>query len=151
MRTLLALVLATFLPLAAVAADGVDLAEDLYLHPAGDSDLSEFLWTKRVLVVFADTEADPRFQKQIEMLTEGREVMQARDVVVLTDTDPDVLSPVRKKLRPRGFALVWVDKDGVIKLRKPAPWSVRELTASIDKTPMRAQEVRDRRQERSGG
>lgn len=150
MRPLLALVLTAFLPLAAAATDGTDPVADGYIRPVGDSDLSEFLWINRVLVVFADTPADPRFQKQISMLQEGRAMMETRDVVVLTDTDPAARSPARKKLRPRGFQLVWVDKDGVVKLRKPFPWSVRELSASIDKTPMRDQEVRDRREERSG-
>jgi len=119
------------------------------VRPAGESDLSEFLWTNRVLVVFADTPADPRFQKQIELLREGQAAMETRDVVVLTDTAPAEKSPVRTKLRPRGFALVWVDKDGVVKLRKPFPWNVREISASIDKTPLREQEVRNRRAERA--
>jgi len=53
---------------------------------------------------------------------------------------------VRRELRPRGFMLALVGKDGQIKLRKPAPWDVRELSRSIDKMPMRQQEIRDRRQ-----
>ena len=38
-----------------------------------------------------------------------------------------------------------VGKDGGTKLRKPFPWDVRELTASIDKMPMRREELRRRR------
>ena len=34
--------------------------------------------------------------------------------------------------------------DGTILLRKPAPWDVREISRSIDKLPLRKQEVRDR-------
>ncbi|MEO0922698.1 MAG: DUF4174 domain-containing protein, partial [Pseudomonadota bacterium] len=41
--------------------------------------------------------------------------------------------------------LALVGKDGTIKLRKPVPWDVRELSRVIDKMPMRQQEVRDRR------
>jgi hypothetical protein len=40
--------------------------------------------------------------------------------------------------------LALIGKDGEIKLRKPAPWDVREITRSIDKMPLRAQEMRDR-------
>ena len=65
-------------------------------------------------------------------------------MVVITDTDPDAKSALRTKLRPRGFMLVLIGKDGGVKLRKPAPWDVRELTRVIDKTPERQQEVRDR-------
>jgi hypothetical protein len=70
-------------------------------------------------------------------------LLTERDVVVLTDTDPDSLSDVRKTLRPRGFALVVVDKDGAVMLRKPDPWDLRELTRAIDKTPLRQQEIQD--------
>jgi hypothetical protein len=41
--------------------------------------------------------------------------------------------------------LVLIGKDGQIELRKPAPWDVREITRSIDKMPLREQEVEDRR------
>ena len=66
-----------------------------------------------------------------------------RDVVVITDTDPEGRSALRKKLRPRGFMLTLIGKDGGVKLRKPFPWDVRELTRQIDKMPIRRQEIRD--------
>ena len=69
--------------------------------------------------------------------------MTLRDVVVLTDTNPDARQPLRLRMRPRGFMLVLVGKDGGIKLRKPFPWSVREISRSIDKMPIRQREIRD--------
>ncbi len=146
MTRTLALVFSALFPLATLAADGSAPAEDAFVRPAGDSVLSEFLWVKRPIIVFADTSADPRFQQQIDMLVEGEDAMRDRDVVVLTDTDPAARSPIRAELRPRGFQMVFVDKDGVVKLRKPAPWSVREIGRSIDKTPLREREIRDRRE-----
>ncbi|WP_170478749.1 DUF4174 domain-containing protein [Ruegeria arenilitoris] len=146
MTRTLAFVFATLFPLAAWAADGAAPADDDFIRPAGDSDLSEFLWTHRPIVVFADTPADPRFQEQIDMLLDGEEAMRDRDVIVFTDTDPSARSAVRSKLRPRGFQMVFVDKDGVVKLRKPSPWSVREIGRSIDKTPLRQREIRERRE-----
>ncbi|MCG6559193.1 DUF4174 domain-containing protein [Ruegeria sp. 1NDH52C] len=145
MRPLFAFVFLAFLPLAGWAADAMQPEAEALIRPAGESDLSEFLWIKRPIVVFADTDADPRFQQQIEMLRAGADMLTERDVVVLTDTDPSSRSPARQKLRPRGFALVVIDKDGGVKLRKPTPWSVRELTRTIDKMPTREQEIRDRR------
>ena len=41
--------------------------------------------------------------------------------------------------------LVLIGKDGSVYLRKPFPWSVREIGRSIDKMPLRQQEIRDRR------
>jgi len=63
---------------------------------------------------------------------------------VLTDTDPAAKSALRTALRPRGFGLVLIDKDGEVKLRKPAPWSTREISRSIDKWPTRQQEIREK-------
>ncbi len=145
MTRMFAFVFSALLPIAALAADGAAPDEEAYIRPAGDTDLNTFLWTKRPIVVFADTPADPRFQQQVEMLAEGEELLRERDVVVLTDTDPSARSPARMQLRPRGFTMVFVDKDGVVKLRKPTPWSAREISRSIDKTPLREREVRELR------
>ena len=145
MTRFLAFVFLALCPALVVAEDTSATAETAMIRPAGDSDLSEFLWINRVIVVFADSPADPRFGQQIEELNDGMAMLTDRDVVVLTDTDPSARSHLRTTLRPRGFALVLVDKDGEVKLRKPTPWTVREITRSIDKTPMRQREVRERR------
>ncbi|MFY0309541.1 DUF4174 domain-containing protein [Leisingera sp. D0M16] len=142
MKAILSVVLAGFLPLAAVAADG---STPELIQPGYDVDLEEFQWTHRPVVVFADSPEDPRYHEQIERLMQGAEALRERDVVVLTDTDPAARSALRKKLRPRGFMLVLVGKDGGVKLRKPHPWTVRELSRSIDKFPERLREVEERR------
>lgn len=112
---------------------------------ADETTLEDWLWIRRPLVVFADSPADPRYVQQMQYITERLDDLVARDVVVITDTDPSAQSSVRSKLRARGFMLVILAKDGTIVARKPAPWSVREITRSIDKLPLRQQEVRDRR------
>jgi Domain of unknown function (DUF4174) len=145
MTRTLALVLATIIPMTALAGDPATPEVHGVFRPAGDSELESFLWSARIIVVFADAPADPRFQQQIDLLMEDEQRLVDRDVLVLTDTDPDARLPIRLKLRPRGFQMVLVDKDGVVKLRKPFPWSVREITRSIDKTPMRQREVVERR------
>ena len=66
-----------------------------------------------------------------------------RNVVVVVDTNPADKTDFREQLRPRGFSLVLVDLDGRVKLRKPSPWSTRELVHSIDKTQLRRDEVRE--------
>jgi len=109
---------------------------------AKDVALDEFLWTIRPIVVFADTDADPRFQEQMDLLLSRPEELATRDVVVITDTDPGARTAVRTKFRPRGFQLTLVGKDGRVNLRKPFPWDVREITHAIDKWPLRQQEIR---------
>ena len=145
MKPFLALVLAAFLPAPLVAQDATGETGAPALIQPNDSDLSEYLWKNRPVVVFADSPDDPRFHEQIERLSQGAEALFDRDVVVLVDTDPAANSMLRQKLRPRGFMLVLVGKDGGVKLRKPSPWTVRELSRTIDKFPSRLREVEERR------
>jgi len=108
--------------------------------------LDPFLWLARPIVVFADTPNDPRFQTQMELLNARLDALEERDVVLVVDTDPAAASALRLKLRPRGFMVALIGKDGGVKLRKPFPWDVREFSRSIDKMPMRQQEIRDAQQ-----
>lgn len=150
MRSLLCVVLTAFIATSALASDGSTPNEDQLFLEGIESNLSEYLWKKRPIVVFADTDADPRFQEQLERLRENESALRDRDVVVLSDTDPAARSELRRALRPRGFQLVLIGKDGSVILRKPFPWTVRELNRSIDKMPMRVREIEERRQERAG-
>lgn len=103
--------------------------------------LTDYLWLKRPVVVFANSDQDPNFQLQMQYLEAEAAELEERDVVILTDTDPEQTSPLRIELRPRGFTLVLIGKDGGVKLRKPRPWTVREISRVIDKMPMRQQEM----------
>ncbi|WP_041527258.1 DUF4174 domain-containing protein [Paracoccus aminophilus] len=113
----------------------------LEMLDAGAVDPAAYLWKSRPIVVFADTPQDPIFLDQIRQLERDPAPLIARDVVIITDTDPAANSVWRRSLRPEGFSLVLVDKDGQPKQRRPSPWSVREITRAIDKTPLRRQEI----------
>lgn len=145
MKRILPVVLATLIPIAGLADEPLSAQAEVMIGPAGEIELSAFLWQKRPVIVFADSPVDPRFTEQMELLQDGMDELRTRDVVVLTDTDPAARSPLRQKLRPRGFMLVLVGKDGGVKLRKPLPWTVREITRTIDKMPIRQREVEERR------
>lgn len=109
-----------------------------------DASLEDFRWIARPVVVFADSEFDPAFQQQMIYLAARMDALAERDVVVLTDTDPAADSALRRELRPRGFMLVLMGKEGQVVQRKPSPWDVREITRAIDKMPQRQQEIRER-------
>ncbi len=81
----------------------------------------------------------------MEWINRDLAALDERDVVVIVDTDPEARTPVRQRLRPRGFSLVLMDKDGEVKMRKPQPWSVREITRAIDRFPLRRQEMLEQR------
>ena len=143
MKSVFAIVLLMFFALPAFAQT-TDASRLAPLLPDSEwTDLTQFLWKKRVLVVFSDGEDDPRFIEQMTRLEDRVEDLAERDVVLLTDTDPAAKSALREKLRPRGFMLVLLGKDGSIYLRKPLPWSGREISRSIDKMPLRREELRN--------
>ena len=121
---------------AAEATDGIFLTE-------APESLEELKWLKRVVAVFADSPNDPNFRRQMDALRADPDQLAFRDVVVVTDADPSEGSALRRTFRPRGFMMVLIGKDGQIKLRKPQPWDVREISRAIDKTPLRQQELRD--------
>jgi hypothetical protein len=146
MKRLIPIVIAGFCATAVAAETKMEEAIDPLFAQSDVTDLSEFHWKKRPIIVFADGAADPAYIEQLELLRANADDLLARDVVVITDTDPAARSPLRLKMRPRGFMLVLVGKDGGIKLRKPFPWDVREISRSIDKMPMRQREIREEKE-----
>ena len=153
MRTLFALTIPALAALAGFAAQAQSAetttptpveqwqADPLTVFQGVDVDLADFQWIARPVLVFANTQNDPAFQDQMRLLLARPNELTERDIVLIADTDPDARSDIRLKLRPRGFMLALIGKDGEVKLRKPLPWDVRELTRVIDKMPMRQREL----------
>jgi len=151
MKPLLALVMACLFAIPALAENAEEPALDEMFFSMDEVDLNEFKWKKRPVVVFADSDLDPSFVEQIELLRAREDELRARDVVVITDTAPEPLSDLRRKLRPRGFMLVLMNKEGTVNVRKPFPWDVREISRSIDKMPIRKREIREEKERAAGG
>lgn len=114
----------------------------LQVLDAADTTLEDHLWTSRPIVIFADTDRDPRFAEQLQLLLARPGPLIERDVVVIIDADPDARSDARMTLRPRGFSLVILQRDGRVATRKPTPWDVREIMRVIDNLPLRIEEMR---------
>ena len=121
-------------------------AQDIVFKPIPAADVVEadLLYLKRPIVVFADSPNNPDCLRQMELLSKDPAAREERDVSALTATIPNPPSDLRKKLRPRGFSLVILDKDLQPEIRKPLPWDVREITRAIDKFPSRLIEVLER-------
>lgn len=136
---------ALFISLALIATPALATEEEeapaLRVIDATETTLEEHLWAARPLVIFADTPRDPRFAEQLALLEARPGPLIERDVVVILDADPATRSDVRQALRPRGFSLVLLQRDGRVVLRKPTPWDVREIMRAIDKLPLRIEEM----------
>ncbi len=117
----------------------------------------------RVLLVFAPTDADSRFQQQLTLLAHHGAGLKDRDLVLLPNVvhagaeAPDTLrtlnSPyptgeqqldqrTRFHVAPSEFAVILIGKDGGEKLRQHAPLSYQKLASTIDAMPMRQEEMR---------
>jgi hypothetical protein len=125
-----------------VTETGAETIDPMLPRDAADVSLDEFLWVARPIIVFADTPADPRFREQLQLLAERPDTLLERDVVIIVDTDPSAGSAIRRELRPRGFALVVLQKDGAVGFRRPSPRDVREIVRGIDNFSFRQEELR---------
>lgn len=147
MKSVLVALLLLIAP-AALAQDGDPAPQDetpaLMILDAADVDPDDFLWTLRIVAVLADSPNDPAFQRQMREIESAPGDLLERDVVVIVDSDRRSNSLLRQRLRPRGFMVAIIDKDGEIKQRRPAPRDVRELGDMIDRFPLRRQELLER-------
>jgi ABC-type sugar transport system substrate-binding protein len=150
MKLLRTAFIAALFPLAALAEETTPTAAFTPV-PAAEIVWTDLMYVKRPIVVFADSPNDPNFIRQMELIARDTGQLADRDVIVITDTDPDARTEVRKKLRPRGFSLVLLDKDLKPVIRKPLPWEVREITHAIDKFPLRRQEIQQGAARGAGG
>ena len=112
--------------------------------PASEITEADELFLRRPVIVFADSPNDPNFIRQMELLPPLYPQLALRDVVLITDTDPATPSALRRKLRPRGFSLVMMDKDWKSPIRRPSPRAAREVLNMIDKMPIARTEALER-------
>ncbi|MEM9591611.1 MAG: DUF4174 domain-containing protein [Pseudomonadota bacterium] len=118
-----------------------EMAEPFKSEPVQQSTLDRYQWDKRPVLVFAPSERDRNHAEQIEILKAGLPGLAERDIVVLSDTNPQKSKPFRDTLRIEGFEVVLIGKDGGVKLRSNTPVSLEQLFQRIDGMPMRQREM----------
>jgi hypothetical protein len=133
-------------PMAVAAAEAGDTdleaVDPMEPRDATTLTLEEFQWVARPIIIFADSPNDPRVAEQLALLAARPDPLLERDVVILVDTDPAARSAIRTALRPRGFSLVVMQKDGAVGFRRPSPRDVREIIRGIDNFSFRQEEIR---------
>ncbi|MBO6813502.1 MAG: DUF4174 domain-containing protein [Rhizobiaceae bacterium] len=104
-------------------------------------DISAYKGEKRPLIVFTSRDTHRKYSKQIKILEGARPALEERDVAVLVDTEKTPASTLRLEFLPGEFMVVLVGKDGEVKLKSTEPVSIDELVETIDRMPMRQQEM----------
>ena len=102
--------------------------------------LESYLWKNRLLLVFSPSSRNPLLLDQLEKLRAVRSGLVERDLLVLTDTEPEQAGDLRDELVIEGFEVLLIGKDGGVKARSQAPVTSEELFTTIDAMPMRRRE-----------
>ena len=110
--------------------------------------LHRYRWKKRVLLLAAPTAEHADFKTQKTLLNAEKTGMTARDFVVL-EVFYDQLSAADQQfltkktgVSPPQFAAVLIGKDGGVKALSSRPMSPADLFGTVDKMPMRREEMR---------
>jgi len=130
------LLLAALLLMLCIAAHAVE--SNLFRTlPPDTADLNQYRWNMRPVVIFAPSAKDASYLEQMAMLEQSQIALAERDIIVLIDTVPTKNGQLRSQLKPKGFEVVLVGKDGGMKLRDTRPISSEVLLSTIDQMPMR--------------
>ena len=106
---------------------------------------------QRFLLVGAPNAEHPDFKRQRALLASAISQLQARDLQVV-DVFYDQIGPTDRQitqrlgLRPPAFGVVLVGKDGGAKRSSTTPLAPADLFGTVDRMPMRRQEMQRRSQ-----
>ncbi|WP_426061738.1 DUF4174 domain-containing protein [Hymenobacter sp. B1770] len=110
--------------------------------------LRDSRWKKRVLLVAAPTAEQADFKSQKALLAANKAELAERDFLLM-EVLYDQLSAADKEfllkkigVQPSQFAAVLIGKDGGVKQKSRRPIAPADLFGTVDKMPMRQQEMR---------
>ena len=123
--------------------------------------LSQHHWNERVILLFANHSEQIDLQTQIDLLTQNKEEVTERALVIYQIFESHVLSPNKKVLTSadavalrnshdissgEAFTFLLIGKDGTEKMRSEKVVSMSRLFSLIDAMPMRRAEIRKKGQ-----
>ncbi|OUJ74226.1 DUF4174 domain-containing protein [Hymenobacter crusticola] len=116
-------------------------------HPSLAETLRASRWQKRIVLLYAPTSDNAEFKQQKSLLAQEQGATRSRDIQVLelvatqlSAADKQYLQQ-QVKVDPAQFAVLLIGKDGGVKLRQKEALTTQELFGTIDKMPMRRQEM----------
>jgi len=119
--------------------------------------LEEYMWEKRLLLVFAPEPEHPELPHQRRLLRDAQTGLKDRDMMIWevvheASVRVDGASKPQLSTQPfyqhfnvpeDHFQVILIGKDGTEKLRQSTALSMEDLFARIDAMPMRQQEMRE--------
>ena len=125
------------------------LSLGIVLMPAltlAQSDLSQYRTKNRLLLVFAPSPSDPRWQAQQSLLAGSAADLQERDLLRFDYLEhggnKGAALRTRYGVKPGQFRVLLIGKDGHVASESFSPIRLHELTAQIDRMPMRREEMK---------
>ena len=119
-----------------------------------NSMMRDFIWEKRVLLLFTPDDGHAGFQQQNQILSEVKDGMAERDMTTIRAMADGTLTVDNTKqsiaatdfyqrysVRENEFRVILVGKDSTVKLDKKSIVTAAELFELIDAMPMRQYEM----------
>ena len=111
-------------------------------------DLSHYRGKNRLLLIFAPSKTDLRWQKQNALFQNSGAAFRDRDLVRLDylerSENPGTALRTRYGVKSGQFRVLLIGKDSHVASGGPSPIALSELTEQIDRMPMRREEMRRR-------
>lgn len=117
--------------------------------------LEQHQWNNRILLVFSDDKNDERLTKQMEILSEEKQGLAERKLLVYRFSEnqfttefntvwfSSTLKTKKYKSKFEDFKIVLIGLDGGVKMKQITILSTEKLFAIIDGMPMRRSEIRN--------
>ena len=106
-------------------------------------DLDNYLWKKRVVLLFEDNANKEQIKEQLTLLRSDTKALEERDIVIYAvqgKKAEELQEQLLLRSDFRGLALI--GKDGGVKFKGNLPVSLDTLLSLIDGMPMRRAEMR---------
>jgi hypothetical protein len=105
-------------------------------------DLASYRFKSRLLVILSPDVRNAAYRSQEAEAQRYAQGYRERDLVVLSETEPNGELHQRFKLTGNNFRVLLIGKDGHVVLTEAEPIVSERLFALIDAMPMRQQEMR---------
>ncbi|MCR9072576.1 MAG: DUF4174 domain-containing protein [Alphaproteobacteria bacterium] len=130
--------------------------------PAQADPLDKYRWERRLVLLFAPLKLHPHLVVQRGWLKDVSQGLSDRDMTVVEVVNNSVSVDGRPTLEINGealrrefgpsiveFGILLIGKDGGVKLRSDEPQTADRLFEIVDAMPMRRQEMRQRKQDKT--